>query len=84
MEICTPAVVYLILAVLSIIILIVKRASFIALFFKIIIIALWTWLLNYLCSIGYKSLSWFLVLLPFIITILLIVVGIVAIVDSAV
>jgi hypothetical protein len=84
MEICTPAVVYLVLAVLSIIILIVKKASFIALFFKIIIIALWTWLLNYLCSIGYKSFSWFLVLLPFIITIIFITIGIVAIVDAAV
>ena len=29
-------------------------------------IVLWTWLLSYLCSKGYSELSWFLVLLPWI------------------
>ena len=33
---------------------------------KVIYIAIWTWLLNLLCSKGYTIVSWFLVLLPFI------------------
>ena len=34
--------------------------------FKLAYILGWTWLLNYLCTKGYKKFSWFLVLLPFI------------------
>ena len=33
---------------------------------KAVYIALWTWLLNLLCSKGFSTVSWFLVLLPFI------------------
>ncbi len=33
---------------------------------KIVYVLLWTWLLNYLCSKGYVSVSWFLLLLPLI------------------
>ena len=32
---------------------------------KVLYIAFWTWLLNFLCKKGLKSLSWFLVLIPF-------------------
>ena len=31
-----------------------------------ILIVLWTWLLSYLCNKGYSQLSWFLVLLPWV------------------
>ena len=39
----------------------------IVLFFavKILYILFWTWFLDYLCRHGLKSLSWFLVLIPF-------------------
>lgn len=33
---------------------------------KLIYIAFWTWILNYLCKSGYTSISWFLFLVPFI------------------
>lgn len=33
---------------------------------KLFYILIWTWLLNMLCSKGFASVSWFLVLLPFI------------------
>ena len=33
---------------------------------KILYVVFWTWLLNVLCRNGFKSVSWFLVLLPFI------------------
>jgi hypothetical protein len=33
---------------------------------KILYILFWTWILNLICRAGYTSISWFLVLLPFI------------------
>ncbi len=42
---------------------------------KILYVVVWTFLLNKLCSSGYKGISWFLVLLPFIL--LFVIIGIV-------
>lgn len=33
---------------------------------KLIYIAFWTWVLNYLCKIGFTNISWLLFLVPFI------------------
>ena len=33
---------------------------------KALYIVFWTWLLNKLCKMGYSSISWFLVLFPFV------------------
>ena len=33
---------------------------------KLLYVAFWTWVLNALCRAGYKTLSWVLLLLPFI------------------
>lgn len=33
---------------------------------KVAYVLFWTWILNLICSNGYESVSWFLVLLPFI------------------
>jgi len=35
---------------------------------KALCILFWTWVLNILCRAGHKGVSWFLVLLPFIVT----------------
>jgi len=35
-------------------------------FLKIFFLLFWTWILNIICKAGYKSISWFLVLFPFI------------------
>jgi hypothetical protein len=35
-----------------------------------VFIVLWTWLLSYLCNKGYSELSWFLVLLPWVLMLL--------------
>ena len=39
---------------------------------KILYIAFWTWVLNWVCRKGYSNVSWFLVLLPFILFFVLI------------
>ncbi len=41
-------------------------------FFELLYIFLWTYILNMLCKKGYKDISWFLVLLPYIFMFILI------------
>jgi len=40
--------------------------------FKILYVVVWTFILNKLCRAGYKRISWFLVLLPFLLFFVLI------------
>jgi len=39
---------------------------------KIVYVVFWTWLLNVLCKSGYETVSWILVLLPFVLLFILI------------
>ena len=41
-------------------------STFIVFMIKILLILLWTWILNLICKAGVTPLSWFLVLFPFI------------------
>ena len=66
LAICPPAMVYLILSIIGLITASVIQFSVISLLLKVIFIALWTFLLNYLCSTGYTVVSWILVVLPII------------------
>jgi len=50
-----------------------NTGSVVAIFMlKIVYVLFWTWLLNIICKSGYETLSWFLVLLPFILLFILI------------
>jgi hypothetical protein len=64
-KLCTPALVYFVLAAISLVFALFKKFQLMSLVVKGIFIAAWTWFLNFLCSKGYKAISWFLVLLPF-------------------
>ena len=64
-KLCTPAMVYLVLAAISVVIGFLRRFQVISLIVKMIFVVAWTWFLNFLCTKGYKAISWFLVLLPF-------------------
>jgi amino acid transporter len=64
-KLCTPAMLYLVLAAISIVIGVFQKFQFFSLLVKVVFVAAWTWFLNFLCSKGYKAISWFLVLLPF-------------------
>jgi len=73
-SICVPAMLYLILAVIGLITMAMKSCGALCLFFKILFIGIWTWFLNFLCKSGYTTISWILVILPFIIFILMILI----------
>ena len=50
-----------------------NTSSVVSLFMlKIVYVLFWTWLLNVLCKSGYETVSWILVLLPFVLLFILI------------
>ena len=49
-----------------------KHHNFVYFVLKLVYIVVWTFILNKLCRSGYKNISWFLVLLPFILFFVLI------------
>ena len=69
---CVPAMLYLVLSVISLILMAFKSCGALCLLFKVLFIVIWTWFLNFLCTQGYTTISWILVLLPFIMFILMI------------
>ena len=80
-KLCTPAKIYFVIAVLACIVALFNGLGVIATLVKLIFAFIWTFVLGWLCSKGYQSLSWFLVLLPYIV-ILLGVVGIMRLTSS--
>lgn len=63
---CTPAKIYFSLAILSILIGLFSGFNVIMILTKLFFAFIWTYILSWLCKKGFKTLSWFLVLLPFI------------------
>ena len=66
MNLCSPAMLYLVLSCISIVAGVMSKMSNKSLFAKGIYAILWTWILNFVCERGYPTLSWILVFLPFI------------------
>ena len=62
---CTPAQLYLVIAVISILAQFLVNFRFVTLLFQGLFVFIWTWILNWLCSKGFSALSWIIVLLPF-------------------
>lgn len=69
-KLCSPAKLYLVITVIGIVMALFNKVSFMMVLVKLIFALLWTFVLNWLCEKGYKTLSWILVLLPFIVIIL--------------
>jgi hypothetical protein len=65
-KLCTPAKIYFAIAVIATIIALLNGFHMIYAFWKIIFAFIWTFVLGWLCKKGYTSISWFLVLLPYI------------------
>jgi hypothetical protein len=69
-KLCTPAKIYFAIAVIATIFALFSGASLMFAFWKLVFAFVWTFVLSWLCDKGYKTLSWFLVLLPYIILLL--------------
>lgn len=65
-KLCTPAKIYFAIAVIATIIALFNGFTIMAAAIKLIFAFIWTFILSWLCNKGYTSLSWFLVLLPYI------------------
>ena len=73
MSICSPALLYLIIAIIALISMIYSKVDMQTIAMKGLFVAIYTWFLNFLCSKGHEGISWFLVILPFIVMALFIV-----------
>lgn len=69
-KLCTPAKIYFGIAVIATIIALFNGVSFMMAFTQIFFAFIWTFVLGWLCDKGYSSISWFLVLLPYIVILL--------------
>lgn len=67
---CTPAKIYFVLSVIGCLIALFHNVKIVAVLVKFLFVLFWTFVLNWLCKKGFKAVSWFLVLLPFIMIIL--------------
>ena len=72
---CTPAKVYFAILLVNVLFMLFHRVKLGFVFSKILFGGIWTYFLTWLCKKGYKSVSWFLVLLPFILIALVVVLG---------
>ena len=66
-KLCTPAKIYFGIAVIATIIALFSGVSIMLAFTKMLFAFIWTFILGWLCDKGYSSISWFLVLLPYIV-----------------
>jgi hypothetical protein len=69
-KLCTPAKIYFAIAVIATTIGLFSGLSVMMAFWKLIFAFIWTYVLGWLCEKGYTSISWFLVLLPYIVILL--------------
>ena len=69
-ELCTPAKMYFIIAVIASIFALFNGVKLMLVFMKLVFAAIWTFFLGWLCKKGFVSISWALVLLPYIIIVL--------------
>ena len=66
-QLCTPAKIYFVIAVIACVIALFNGMRLTAVAVKLIFAFIWSFVLGWLCTKGFKTLSWFLVLLPYII-----------------
>jgi hypothetical protein len=66
-KLCTPAKIYFAIAVIAATVGLFNGISVMMAFWNIVFAFIWTFVLGWLCKKGYSYISWFLVLLPYII-----------------
>lgn len=71
-KICTPAQLYFILGLIGILASLQMKFNLNLTVLNVLTLLLWTFLLNMFCNWGWSSLSWFLILFPYVLLLLLI------------
>lgn len=72
-KLCTPAKLYFVLALLSIIIAAFNGLKLLAIIVKLFFAMIWTLVLSFICDKGFTTVSWFLVLAPIVVMILVMI-----------
>jgi hypothetical protein len=65
-DLCDPAKLYTVLVAITIILSFFRGMSMMTTIFRLIFAVFWIMILNYTCDKGYPMVSWFFVMLPFI------------------
>jgi hypothetical protein len=66
MNLCTPALIYFVMAVASILVLVFSKVHATILMGQMVFVLAWTWLLNFVCKKGFTTVSWVLVMSPYV------------------
>jgi hypothetical protein len=69
-KLCDPAKLYLVMVLFFILVGLFSKVNVLAIIIKIVFALIWTFVLNWLCKKGYKTVSWILVLLPFVLLVI--------------
>jgi hypothetical protein len=69
-KLCTPAKIYFAIAVIMSILELFNGIDVLSISIKLLFAFIWTFILGWVCKKGYKSISWFLVVFPYIIILL--------------
>jgi len=64
-SLCTPAMIYFVIAIIYLIINIFTSFNIMSMVIRLLVILVWTWLLNFLCTKGFTVISWLLIIVPF-------------------
>lgn len=64
-KLCTPAKLYFLISIVSLIFAFFKHFNIVLLIVKLLFALVWTLVLSCLCDKGFSYLSWFLVLFPY-------------------
>ena len=73
MQLCTPAMIYLVLSCFSLVISAINSMNPASILIQLIFTGAWTWIMNYLCKKGYAILSWFLLFFPFLVGVFVVI-----------
>ena len=64
-KLCTPAYIYFVVSIIYLLIKNITNFNISSLVINIIIIMLWSYLLNFLCGMGYAIIAWLILIFPF-------------------
>lgn len=67
LNLCTPALVYFAISIVAILVMLFTRVSATTIMSNILTCLLWTWFLNFICDRVSDSVSWGLVVFPYLV-----------------